>query len=188
MHCRCCRKIILNANSVDLFGKNATKENIREALEKYGGLRVGLDEKGKSTICRSCFTLLKGINDRVRKIALLCTNAEQSSVGASSTDGRKRTYTQQKSPASKILTPSKILNRLKRIRPATSAHSSESSPRRERLLVRFSETSGQPEVETTPTSARVKETRSHEILQFAGLRSTQVHNTFIAFFLSQLNL
>ena len=126
MHCRCCRKDILSANSTYLFGKNSTKDNIREALEKYGGLKVGMNEKGKSTICRPCFTLLKGINDRVRKIASLCANAEQSLIGAVSSSGKKRTYIQQKSPASKILTPSKALNRPKRIRSSTSAPSSES--------------------------------------------------------------
>ena len=75
MHCRCCRNLILNRNFVDLFKVAAKKENILEAIAKYGGIAVRDNEPGKSTvICRSCFLLVKGINDRVRKFSLLCQN------------------------------------------------------------------------------------------------------------------
>ena len=128
MQCRCCGKHIANYNCINIFGDTAIKENIKDAIEKYGGITVHADETGQSchTICKSCFILLKGINDRIRKFALLCQqNVEISSGGVKV---GKRTFEQHKSPANKTASPSVILNRPKRIRPSTSPSCSYTRP------------------------------------------------------------
>ena len=118
MRCRCCCKHIVNYNCINVFGNTAIKENIKDAIEKYCGITVRADETGQSshTICKSCFILLKGINDRIRKFALLChQNAEKLSDVRDVQVG-KRTFQQHKSPASKTASLSVNLNRPKHIR------------------------------------------------------------------------
>ena len=120
MQCKCCGKHIVNYNCLNIFGDTAIKENIKDAIEKYGGITVRADETGQSchTVCKSCFILLKGINVRIRKFALLCQrNVEKSSGGV---QVGKRTFEQHKSPANKTASPSVNLNIPKRIRPSTS--------------------------------------------------------------------
>ena len=52
----------MSRNSVDLFGEIATKENIVEAVKKYGHVTISEQERRRGgSICRSCFNLLKGI-------------------------------------------------------------------------------------------------------------------------------
>ena len=193
MHCRCCRKLILNRNFVDLYKEAAKKENILEAIAKYGGIAVRDNEPGKSTvICRSCFLLVKGINDRVRKFSLLCqnNNNRETTSYVTGPSGGKRTFQQQQSPASKAVSPSLKLNKPKRIRPSTSPSASTSSTNRTNdippqsatnrifsgsLLSRFSATTAQSADQSAQTSAKAIETRSHRILRSAGLRSTEVN-------------
>ena len=58
---------------MDLSGEIETKENIVEAIKKYGHVTISEQERrrGGST-CRSCFNLLKGISDCVKKFASFC--------------------------------------------------------------------------------------------------------------------
>ncbi len=184
--------LILNRNFVDLYKEAVKKENILEAIAKYGGIAVR--EPGKSTvICRSCFLLVKGINDRVRKFSLLCQNNDNNRETTSyvtGPSGGKRTFQQQQSPASKAASPSLKLNKPKRIRPSTSPSASTSSTNRTNnippqsatnrifsgsLLSRFSATTAQSADQSAQTSAKAIETRSHRILRSAGLRSTEVN-------------
>ena len=175
----------MNRNSVDLFGEIATKENIVEAIKKYGHVTISEQERRRGgSICRSCFNLLKGISDRVKKFASLCQKGE-SSPTAVVTSSNKRTYLQQKSPSSKVCTPSKLMNRPKRIRPSTSpsrqTQSDDTAAHRLAprgcLLTKFASATEKPESQPLSqpigrfSSAQVNETRGHEILQFAGLRS-----------------
>ena len=201
MRCRCCGKHIVNYNCINIFGDTAIKENIKDAIEKYGGITVRADETGQSshTICKSCFILLKGINDRIRKFALLChQNAEKSSDVRDDQVG-KRTFQQHKSPASKTASPSVNLNRPKRIRPSTSPSynsltcgvqeqgnetdkPSETRLYRGSLLAKFSSTTTQPIDQSTLTSTTSKETRSHEILRHAGLQSAEVQYSTLYYY------
>ena len=193
MHCRCCGKCVVS-NTVNIFGEIGIKENIKEAIEKYGGIIVRSEDIGKSStsMCKSCFTLLKGINDRIKKFASLCQNAKTSSGETLGTSASKRTYQEQKSPG-KTLSPSVKLNVPKRIRPSTSPasntrivqeqekemshhQSSEMRVYRGSLFEKFSSSTEQSVTHSSSksTQPQVKETRCHEILRFSGLRSAQV--------------
>lgn len=177
MRCVCCGKFSAH-NYVRLFGETAIKENIKEAIEKYGGITVSVDVVAKSSacVCKSCFILAKGINDRVKKLSLLCRAAGKSSSQITGATAGKRTYQQQKSPSDKTFSPSVFLNRPKRIaiRPSISVArnpgDAETSECRGSLLGRFTATAPNP---SASTSARKKETRSHEILRNAGLQSAK---------------
>jgi hypothetical protein len=182
----------LNRNFVDLFKEIAKKENVLEAIRKYGGIAVRENEPGKSSvICRSCFLLVKGINDRVRKFSSLCQNNDntrKTTSYATAPSSGKRTFLQQQSPASKAASPSLKLNKPKRIRPFTSPSASTSHTSRTydippqsatngiltgSLLSRFSATTTQSDDESAKRSAKKAiETRSHMILKSAGLRTT----------------
>ncbi|CAB4018821.1 Hypothetical predicted protein [Paramuricea clavata] len=178
MRCVCCGKFSAH-NYVRLFGETAIKENIKEAIEKYGGITVSQDVVAKSSacVCKSCFILAKGINDRVKKLSLLCRAAGKSSNQITDATAGKRTYQQQKSPSDKTFSPSVFLNRPKRIaiRPSISAArnpvDAETSECRGSLLDRFTATAATDT--SASASARKKETRSHEILRNAGLRSAK---------------
>ena len=50
MRCVCCGKFSAH-NYVRLFGETAIKENIKEAIEKYGGITVSVDVVAKSSAC-----------------------------------------------------------------------------------------------------------------------------------------
>jgi hypothetical protein len=180
---------------VNIFGEIGIKENIKEAVEKYGGIIVRSEDIGKSStsMCKSCFTLLKGINDRIKKFASRSQNAKTSSgetLGLG-TSASKRTYQEQKSPACKTLSPSVKLNVPKRIRPSTSPacnirnvqeqekemshhQSGEMRVYRGSLFEKFSSSTEQSVTHSSSKSTQVKESRCHEILRFAGLRSAQV--------------
>lgn len=77
-YCRCCRKKI-DSHYVTLFGERATKEGIIKAVCKYGNIDVTEEDIGvlSTSICRSCYLLVKGIVERIGKFADICQEGSQ---------------------------------------------------------------------------------------------------------------
>ena len=79
--CRCCRKLIEKKDKfyLKLFGEKSSREGIAEAVRKYGDINVREEDIGavSTSICRSCFLLVKCIIEKTAKFYSVCHNADE---------------------------------------------------------------------------------------------------------------
>ena len=62
-----------------LFGEKSSREGIAEAVRKYGDINVREEDIGavSTSICRSCFLLVKCIIEKTAKFYSVCHNADE---------------------------------------------------------------------------------------------------------------
>ena len=79
--CRCCRKLIEKRDKfyLKLFGEKSSSEGIAEAVRKYGDINVREEDIGavSTSICRSCYLLVKCIIEKTAKFYSVCHNADE---------------------------------------------------------------------------------------------------------------
>ena len=61
-------------HSVNLFGEKGLKEGMVDAVRKYGKMDITAEDIGflSTSICQSCYLLVKGIDEKIRKFANIC--------------------------------------------------------------------------------------------------------------------
>ena len=110
--CRCCRKVIERKCKfyVKLFGEKAIREGIPEAVRKYGDINLLEEDIGilSTSICWSCYLLVKGIMEKTAKFYQLCHNEERDSAPE-----LKRSVA-DRSPSQTAVSPSVQVPELKR--------------------------------------------------------------------------
>ena len=92
-YCRCCKKLFNREgkkHSVNLFGEKGLKEGIVDAVRKYGKMDIAAEDIGflSTSICQSCYLLVKGIGEKIRKFANICQDSSLQNE-----NGQKRTVT-----------------------------------------------------------------------------------------------
>ena len=62
-----------------LFGEKSPSEGIAEAVSKYGDINVREEDIGavSTSICRSCYLLVKCIIEKTAKFCSVCHNADK---------------------------------------------------------------------------------------------------------------
>ena len=74
--CRCCRKLIENKDKfyLKLFGEKSSREGIAEAVRKYVDINIREEDIGavSTSICRSCYLLVKCIMEKTAKFYSVC--------------------------------------------------------------------------------------------------------------------
>ena len=76
-YCLCCKKLFNcegKKYSVNLFDEKGLKEGIVDAGHKYGKMDITAEDIGflSTSICQSCYLLVKGIHEKIRKFANIC--------------------------------------------------------------------------------------------------------------------
>ena len=66
-----------------LFGEKSSREGIAEAVRKYGDINVREEDIGavSTSICRSCFLLVKCIIEKTAKFYSVCHNVDEKHFG-----------------------------------------------------------------------------------------------------------
>ena len=95
-YCRCCKKLFNREgkkHSVNLFGEKAMKEGIERAVRKYGNIDLKTQDIGvlSTSICHSCYLLVKGIVEKIIKFASIC----QGNSLQENENGQKRTVAER---------------------------------------------------------------------------------------------
>ena len=102
--CRCCRKWIEKRDKFYLkfFGEKSSRERIAEAVRKYGDINVREEDIGavSTSICRSCYLLVKCIIEKTAKFYSVCHNADEKHFSRV-----KEIYRRQKSLTNSSLPP-----------------------------------------------------------------------------------
>lgn len=103
-YCRCCRELFSSEgkkHSVNLFGERAIKEGICEGVREYGNIDVTTKDIGvlSTSICHSCYLLVKGIIERLKKFADICKENSHSNE-----NGQKRSVA-ERSPSQIAISP-----------------------------------------------------------------------------------
>ena len=82
--CRCCRKLIEKKDKfyLKLFGEKSSREGMAEAVRKYrdiNRINVRREDIGavSTSICRSCYLLVKCIIEKTAKFYTVCHNADE---------------------------------------------------------------------------------------------------------------
>ena len=79
--CRCCRNLIEKKEQVllEAIWYKIVKEGIAKAVRKYGEINVREEDIGavSTSICRSCYLLLKCIMEKTAKFNSVCQNADE---------------------------------------------------------------------------------------------------------------
>ena len=82
--CRCCRKLIEKKDKfyLKLFGEKSSREGMAEAVRKYrdiNRINVRREDIGavSTSICRSCYLLVKCIIEKTAEFYSVCHNANE---------------------------------------------------------------------------------------------------------------
>ena len=79
--CRCCRKLIEKRAKfyLKLFGEKSSSEGIAEAVRKYRDINVREEDIGtvSTSICRSCYLLVKCTLEKTAKVYTVCHNTDE---------------------------------------------------------------------------------------------------------------
>ena len=127
-YCRCCKKLFNREEKkhcVNLFGEKGLKEGIVDAVRKYGKMDITEEDIGflSTSICQSCYLLVKGIEEKITKFANIC---QESSL--KNENGQKRSVA-ERSPSQTAVSP---VNHSKRVK-----HPDEGPQRSARMSLRF---------------------------------------------------
>ena len=102
-----------------LFGEKSSSEGIAEAVRKYGDINVREEDIGavSTSICRSCYLLVKCTIEKTAKFYSVCHNADEKHFAPE----LKRSIA-DRSPSQTAVSPS-VLPDLKRRRKSSSTNS-----------------------------------------------------------------